>query len=114
MKSKNKLASATFAALAATVINTAFAAEAETGTIDKGGAQLEFKMGLTRYDRDPDISLRERSTPFLARIGLGNNAELRIETPGAIRSVGTLRSNGSKATISGMGDTGFLPAVARG
>ncbi len=105
MKSKNKIASAIFAALAATAINTAFAAEAETGTIDKGGAQLEFKMGLTRYDRDADVSLRERATPFLARIGLGNNAELRIETPGSIRSVGTLRSNGSKTTISGMGDT---------
>jgi Putative MetA-pathway of phenol degradation len=105
MTSIHKIIIASLAALAASAANSVFAAEAETGTIDKGGAQLEFKMGLTRYDRDADISLRERSTPFLARIGLGNNAELRIETPGSIRSVGTLRSNGAKATITGTGDT---------
>jgi Putative MetA-pathway of phenol degradation len=83
----------------------AWAAEAETATIDKGGAQLEFKVGESRNDRDADFSTRVRTTPFLARIGIASNAEIRIETEGRAKVTEKLRRTGQQASISGNADT---------
>jgi Putative MetA-pathway of phenol degradation len=87
------------------ICNNAIAAEAETATIDKGGAQLEFKIGDLRDNQDSLVKTRVRTTPFLARIGLSPNIELRIETDGRVKSTETVRATGQSASLSGNADT---------
>jgi Putative MetA-pathway of phenol degradation len=57
------------------------AAEAETDVIGKGKTQLELKLAA---ERDSGSDLRTRYTPLLARIGLADSLELRLETDGRI------------------------------
>jgi Putative MetA-pathway of phenol degradation len=83
---------------------SAWAAEAEASTINVGGAQLEFKLSETRDDRDATVSVRERATPFLARIGIASNAELRIETDGRTTVTETERATGAKISTQGYAD----------
>jgi Putative MetA-pathway of phenol degradation len=62
---------------------TVQAAEAETDVMEAGKMQLEFKAA---WMRDAATDSRERSTPFLARIGLNDTMELRLGTEGRVRS----------------------------
>jgi hypothetical protein len=96
-----------FLALAITAMASShvFAAEAETSTMEPGTAQLEFKLGENRNSRDADFTSRVRSTPFLARIGIASNAELRIETAGNVRASATELTTGFTQSVSGTADT---------
>lgn len=69
--------------VAACSMNAAIAAEAETDVMGKGNAQLEFKLGTSR---DRIAAYSESSTPFVARIGVSDTAEVRIVTGGYIKS----------------------------
>jgi hypothetical protein len=72
-----------FVFAAVLVIPTAYAAEAETDVMGKGNTQLEFKLGLSR---DSKFSFQETSTPFVARIGVSDNLEVRVVTDGYLKS----------------------------
>ena len=92
-------------ALTALASSHVFAAEAETSTIELGTAQLELKLGEGRNSRDADFTRRVRTTPFLARIGIASNAELRIETDGHVSTRATERTTGFTQSASGTADT---------
>jgi hypothetical protein len=53
--------------------------------VAKGKAQLELDWNVER-DKSTGQKSRQRSTPALLRIGLGNNLEARIETDGLLTS----------------------------
>jgi Putative MetA-pathway of phenol degradation len=92
-------------AIAALGTSTAIhAAQAETDTIEAGGAQLEFKLGYTRDDQDPLVSSSERTFPYLARIGLTRVAELRIETDSRVSMTETEAATGARTRTSGWAD----------
>ena len=74
----------------------ATAAEAETDVMGKGNTQLEFKLGVSR---DRVAAFHESSTPFVARIGVSETAEIRVVTGGY------LKSKVDGVTTSGMADT---------
>lgn len=71
------------ACLAITAAHVATAAEAETDVMGKGNAQLEFKLATSR---DRLAAYQESSSPFVARIGVTDTAEVRIITGGRISS----------------------------
>jgi hypothetical protein len=93
------------AALTLLIPSLAWAAEAETATIEPGGTQLEFKYSDVRNSRDAAVTTRVAATPFLARIGLTGNAELRIETEGHARESSRQRAGSPKTTFAGVTDT---------
>jgi hypothetical protein len=81
------------------------AAEAETAIIESGHTQIEMKFGQTRNGRDALITSCTQTTPILARIGLTNDTELRIETDGRIRSVEIDRATGRREVNTGFANT---------
>lgn len=84
------------AVLGMTAAHIANAAEAETDVMGKGNTQLEFKLGTSR---DRVAAFHESSTPFVARIGVSETAEIRVVTSGYLKS----KVDGT--TTSGMADT---------
>ena len=81
---------------AVTGAQIATAAEAETDVMGKGNTQLEFKLGVSR---DRVAAFHESSTPFVARIGVSETAEIRVVTGGY------LKSKVDGVSTSGMADT---------
>lgn len=83
------------ALIGVTGAHMATAAEAESDVMGKGNTQLEFKLGTSR---DRVASFHESSTPFVARIGVSDVAEIRVVTSGY------LKSKVDGVTTSGMSD----------
>lgn len=83
------------AILTLTAANITHAAEAETDVMGKGNTQFEFKLGTSR---DRVAAFHESSTPFVARIGVSETAEIRVVTSGYLKS----KVDGT--TTSGMAD----------
>ncbi|HMS26528.1 MAG TPA: transporter [Burkholderiaceae bacterium] len=78
------------------LVTQAIAAEAEVDVMGKGNTQLEFKLA---HSKDKSADYKETSTPFLARIGVTDDLEIRIAADGYIKSTAQGEST------RGMGDT---------
>jgi hypothetical protein len=78
---------------------------AETSqVVGKGRVQLETSLQWERQ-RDDDLHTRTLATPTLLRIGLGETAELRIETDGRTVVHAVDPFSGAHATVAGYADT---------
>jgi hypothetical protein len=71
--------------------------------VAKGKAQLELGWNVER-DKSAGQKSRQRSTPALLRIGLGNNLEARIETDGLLTTSLTDTNTGTTARQKGAAD----------
>jgi hypothetical protein len=73
-------------------------------TVDKGRVQLEIGAQWERK-RDDESHQRTLYSPTLLRIGLGESAELRIETDGRKRIHEVDMDSGERTTTAGYADT---------
>jgi hypothetical protein len=72
--------------------------------VGKGRVQLETGLQWERQ-RDDELHTRTLSTPTLLRIGLGDSAELRIETEGRTVIHASEPSSGEHTTVAAYADT---------
>jgi hypothetical protein len=72
--------------------------------VGKGRVQLETSLQWERQ-RDDELHTRTLSTPTLLRIGIGESAELRIETDGRTVIHASDPASGAHATSAGYADS---------
>lgn len=72
--------------------------------VGRGRIQLETSAAWERQ-RDGDLHSRTLTTPTLLRIGLGDTAELRIETDGRSIEHDSMPASGMRAVSAGWADT---------